>query len=238
MSVQADYARFFGRELATVRDQLLAYPDNSSVWVLPNGLPNSAGTLALHIAGNLRWFIGAQLGGSGYVRDRDAEFASRDVDRAELVRKIEAAADEVTRALATLDDASRLEDGGIEAVTMTHHQLHAGAFHRCLHAGTVVQGQGQRLFHQHVFAGRSRQTDMFGMAFMRCGDIHRIHAGIVAQRLHRGMNAAGKILNETIAGLLAWIAGGHQLQPGIGDKAGQHQGEGATEACNADAQSR
>ena len=48
MSVQADYARFFGRELATVRDQLLAYPDNSSIWALPNGLPNSAGTLALH----------------------------------------------------------------------------------------------------------------------------------------------------------------------------------------------
>ena len=64
MSVQADYARFFGRELATVRDQLLAYPDNSSIWALPNGLPNSAGTLALHIAGNLRWFIGAQLGGT------------------------------------------------------------------------------------------------------------------------------------------------------------------------------
>ena len=82
MSVQADYARFFGRELATVRDQLLAYPDNSSVWVLPNGLPNSAGTLALHIAGNLRWFIGAQLGGSGYVRDRDAE-GSEDADRAD-----------------------------------------------------------------------------------------------------------------------------------------------------------
>ena len=50
--------------------------------------------------------------------------------------------------------------------------------------------------------------------------------------------SAGKILHEAIAGLLARIAGSHQLQPGIGHKAGQHQGEGAPEACNADAQSR
>jgi uncharacterized damage-inducible protein DinB len=122
MSVQGDYARYFGRELATTRDQLLAYPDNDSIWALPNGLPNSAGTLALHLAGNLRWFIGAQLGGSGYVRNRDLEFSARGVPRDELVRHIEAASDEVTRALAQLDDARLgqtypLEVGGVKMPT-------------------------------------------------------------------------------------------------------------------------
>ena len=114
MSVQSDYARFIRRELATVRDELLAYPDDKSIWALPPGLPNSAGTLALHIAGNLRWFIGAQLGKTGYIRDRDAEFRKRDVPRDELVRQVEAAADEVTRTLAqvepkVLDDIFPLE---------------------------------------------------------------------------------------------------------------------------------
>lgn len=134
MSVQGDYARFFGRDLATVRDELLAYPDEATIWALPAGLPNSSGTLALHIAGNLRWFIGAQIGGSGYVRDRDAEFSQRNVERATLVRNIEAASDEVARALAhvdenQLDQPFPLEVGGVRMPTgrlIGHLAVHLG----------------------------------------------------------------------------------------------------------------
>jgi uncharacterized damage-inducible protein DinB len=149
MSVQGDYARFFGRELATVRDQLLAYPDADSIWALPSGLPNSAGTLALHIAGNLRWFIGAQLGGNNYVRDRDAEFALRGVARDDLVRNIEAASDEVTRALAQLDDSSLdqpfpLEVGGV--------RLPTGRFigHLAVH---LAYHLGQMDYHRRIVTG-------------------------------------------------------------------------------------
>src|SRR5438046_1266816 len=35
---------------------------------------NSIGHLVLHLTGNLNHFVGAQLGGSGYVRDREREF--------------------------------------------------------------------------------------------------------------------------------------------------------------------
>lgn len=149
MSVQGDYARFIGRELTTVRDQLLAYPDTAAIWALPAGMPNSAGTLALHMAGNLRWFIGAQLGGSGYVRDRDAEFSLRGISRDELVQIVEAAADEVTRALAMLD-ASRLDEpfplevGGV--------RLSTGRFvgHLAVHLGYHL---GQMDYHRRVVTG-------------------------------------------------------------------------------------
>ena len=103
MSSLADVSRLIARELATLRDELLAYPDDASVWALPAGVPNSAGTLTLHLAGNLRWFVGAQLGATAYVRDREAEFATRDLPRAELMALIERTADEVTRSLAALD---------------------------------------------------------------------------------------------------------------------------------------
>ena len=149
MSVQADYARFFGRELATTRDQLLAYPDEQSIWALPNGLPNSSGTLALHMAGNLRWFIGAQLGGGNYVRDRDLEFSARGVPRDELVRGIENASDEVTRALAQLDDLRLdqpfpLEVGGV--------RLPTGRFigHLAVH---LAYHLGQMDFHRRIVTG-------------------------------------------------------------------------------------
>lgn len=79
------------RELGAVRRTIEAYPDEASVWKDLPGLPNSGGTLVLHIAGNLQHFFGTVLGGSAYKRDRDAEFSRRDVPRADLVREIQAA---------------------------------------------------------------------------------------------------------------------------------------------------
>jgi uncharacterized damage-inducible protein DinB len=154
MSVQADYARYFGRELATVRDELLAYPDSAAIWTLPAGLPNSAGTLALHIAGNLRWFIGAQLGGGAYVRDRDAEFNARNVPREDLIRQVESAADEVTRALAQLDPSRLdqpfpLEVGGVKLPT--------GRFigHLAVH---LAYHLGQLDYHRRIVTGVNKSV--------------------------------------------------------------------------------
>ena len=103
--LQHELSRLVNRELAALRDELLAYPDEAMIWARSGGTPNSAGTLTLHLVGNLRWYIGAQYGATGYVRDRDKEFSQRDVPRDELLRLIAAAADEVTRTFATVDPA-------------------------------------------------------------------------------------------------------------------------------------
>jgi hypothetical protein len=93
-------AQVFARDIATVKAEVLAYPDDASLWVEVPGLPNSGGTLALHLAGNLRHFIGAGMGASGYVRHREAEFATRGTSRAEVAALIEATATEVAAAFA------------------------------------------------------------------------------------------------------------------------------------------
>jgi hypothetical protein len=80
------------RELAAVRRSVEAYPDDRSLWIHPQGLPNAGGTIALHVAGNLQHFFGARLGQTGYVRNRDAEFAKRDVPRKEILAQLDAAA--------------------------------------------------------------------------------------------------------------------------------------------------
>jgi len=96
------------RELAAVRRSVEAYPDDASLWRLPAGLPNAGGTLVLHIAGNLRHYVGRMLGGVPYERDREAEFARRDVARDALLAEIDAAHDAVEQSLATVsDDAIR-----------------------------------------------------------------------------------------------------------------------------------
>jgi uncharacterized damage-inducible protein DinB len=76
------------REIATLERELDLYPDESSIWKELPGLPNSAGTLLLHLTGSLQHFFGATLGNTGYVRDRAAEFSQRDVSRLELRQQL------------------------------------------------------------------------------------------------------------------------------------------------------
>lgn len=92
------------RDLQALAREVQAYPDDASLWQLPEGVLNSTGTLVLHLTGNIQHYVGARLGGTGYVRDRAAEFAARDVPRATLLRQIEAASAAVRVAADKLDD--------------------------------------------------------------------------------------------------------------------------------------
>jgi uncharacterized damage-inducible protein DinB len=84
-------AAILDRDLRALRREVEAYPDERDLWTTVPGLPNVGGTLVLHLAGNIQHYIGAMLGRTGYVRNRPAEFARRDVPRSELIRDIEAA---------------------------------------------------------------------------------------------------------------------------------------------------
>jgi len=83
------------RDLRALAREVEAYPADALVWELLPGTANSAGTLALHLVGNLEHFVGAVLGQTRFVRDREAEFAARGLTRAELLARIETAAKSV-----------------------------------------------------------------------------------------------------------------------------------------------
>ena len=108
-AITTDLARHILRDLKSVKDELNAYPDDATVWAMPPGAPNSGGTLALHMAGNLQHFIGAGLGQKGYVRDREGEFGRRDVPRAELIAEVERAEKVIADVL--LEAPSSMLDG-------------------------------------------------------------------------------------------------------------------------------
>lgn len=93
------------RELRAFRRELEGYPDDASVWRQVPGIPNTGGTLALHVAGNIQHFFGGILGRDGYKRDRDSEFARRDVPRKELLSGIDSAIASVERTMPKLSDA-------------------------------------------------------------------------------------------------------------------------------------
>lgn len=92
------------RELITLRKEIEAYPSDESLWRVAPGITNSGGTLALHLAGNLQHFIGAVLGGSDYIRDRDAEFSVRGLPRAEVLNRIDQATASLTQTFRSLTD--------------------------------------------------------------------------------------------------------------------------------------
>lgn len=93
------------RDLRSLDRQIAAYPDDASLWVTPPGISNSAGVLAQHLCGNLRHFVGAVLAGTGFARDREAEFATRDRTRAELRAELATAVEELEPALARITSA-------------------------------------------------------------------------------------------------------------------------------------
>jgi hypothetical protein len=79
------------RELDAFKRQIAAFSDDSGPWQTRPGITNTAGTLALHCAGNIQHFLGARLAGTGYVRQRDLEFSRRDVPRNEIIAELDRA---------------------------------------------------------------------------------------------------------------------------------------------------
>jgi hypothetical protein len=128
------------RELRAVRREVAAYPDDAALWRELPGVPNAGGTLALHLVGNLRHYVGAVLGGTGYVRDRPREFAARGVPRAEVLAQLDAALADVTRVLPALDAATLAaeypERFGGQAFTTAEFLVHVGA-HLAYHLGQL-----------------------------------------------------------------------------------------------------
>jgi hypothetical protein len=62
-------------KLAGVVRELAAPLNEEQFWAKPFPFGNSFGNLVLHLTGNLNYYIGAQIAGTGYVRDRPQEFA-------------------------------------------------------------------------------------------------------------------------------------------------------------------
>ncbi len=104
----ADLSQLFKRDLEKTIRELEAYPSEASLWAVAPGITNSAGNLTLHIVGNLNQFIGVDLGGTSFVRNREAEFASKDVPRSELVAQLEATITTIESVLPRLE-AAQLE---------------------------------------------------------------------------------------------------------------------------------
>lgn len=101
---QESLAELFIRDIDRAMIALKAYSNEETLWLKDHEIPNSAGNLFLHICGNLRHFIGAVLGESGYIRRRDDEFNLTGVKRSELLAELKTTKKMLKEVLPNLSD--------------------------------------------------------------------------------------------------------------------------------------
>lgn len=107
-------AELFERELLKLKDELNKFKDENNIWQAADGITNTAGTLTLHLLGNLNFTIGTQLGQTGYVRNREQEFSLTGVSREKLVADIEKTVEVIKFSFETIDQAKLDENYTLE----------------------------------------------------------------------------------------------------------------------------
>jgi len=125
------------RKLGGMVRELAAPLSDEKFWAKPFAFGNSFGNLVLHLTGNLNYYIGAQIAGTGYVRDRPLEFldATRP-SKAEVLKKFDQAIEMVLVAISTQSaddwskeytavgaDARDRFDMVIQCATHLHHHV-------------------------------------------------------------------------------------------------------------------
>jgi hypothetical protein len=149
-----DVRRILVRELEALAREVELFPDDDTLWRTAPGVTNSAGNLALHACGNLKHFVGAVLGSTGYVRERPAEFATRSGRREDVARQVRETAEVVAKALAGVPESA------LDAPYPEPHdgvQLPCGRFllHLCVHLAFHL---GQAGYLRRALTGDARSS--------------------------------------------------------------------------------
>ena len=130
----------FERDLRKLKEEIGLYANENDLWTVKAGISNSAGNLCLHLIGNLKHFIGAVLGQTGYVRDRDNEFAAKGVPRGQLLAEVDETIRVVTETLKNIPDSRFNEDYPIEKrgeIVKTDHMMIHLLGHLSYHLGQI-----------------------------------------------------------------------------------------------------
>ena len=138
-----EFLRISRRELQTNLQKIekaVAKLTAEQVWDRKHEQENSVGNLLLHLAGNVRQWIVAGIGGEADNRDRNSEFAQREVIPPEqLLALLRKTIEEADSALAAAEGTDLLEKRRIQVFDVTLMQ----AIYHCVehfsgHTGQII----------------------------------------------------------------------------------------------------
>ena len=92
------------RDIAKLQKELQLYTKEESLWITNKEIKNSAGNLAIHLIGNLNHFIGAILGNSGYIRQRDKEFNDKNIPLKLILDELDNVKETIEKAILALTE--------------------------------------------------------------------------------------------------------------------------------------
>ncbi len=138
--IQKNLARLFEKDLTKLKEEISLYKTESDLWIIQEGISNSGGNLCLHLVGNLKHFIGKTLGNIAYERQREKEFADKNIPSAVLIQSIDETIAAVTLTLGYLseDDLNKLYPINVFGYEMTteYFLLHLSG-HLSYHLGQI-----------------------------------------------------------------------------------------------------
>ncbi len=120
--------------------QCLGELTEEEIWKRPNVSSNSVGNLVLHLCGNIRQYIIANLGNQPDTRTRDAEFATEGgIDKAALLEKITRTANEATAVIRSLSLEDLMKERSVQGFQQTgiNSIIHV-VEHYSYHTGQIV----------------------------------------------------------------------------------------------------
>ena len=132
--ISHDFAELYKRDLTRLRQEVEGLTDDTA-WQTAPGMNNSPGNLILHLEGNLREYIGRQMGGLPYQRHRDAEFSSKGATVQELRERVQGLIETIPPVIAAVDLSAQHQEniigktatrGQILASLLGHFNYHLG----------------------------------------------------------------------------------------------------------------
>ncbi len=153
------------RDLGGMKKEIEAFPNDQQIWEVLPGVVNPAGTLAIHLCGNLKHYVGFVMGGIPYTRDRENEFANRSLSKAEISREIESTIEVLKRAFSSIDSTLL---GTIYPERVGGFELNTQQFllHLCSHFALHL---GQAGYLRRILSGSVQSTGPASLAEVALG---------------------------------------------------------------------
>lgn len=98
------FQELFDRDLGRLENEVKSFQRETNLWIIPPGVLNSAGNLAVHLCGNLRHFVCHEMGGFEYQRDREREFSVKNLPRETILNEIQTCRNQVRMSLEGLEE--------------------------------------------------------------------------------------------------------------------------------------
>ena len=137
---------FYERDLQKLSEEINAYENEQVIWMTKDGINNSSGNLCLHLIGNLKHFIGATLGNTGYIRERDKEFSLKNIPKSDLISSVHETKSIVLKTLQKVSAEDLEKDFPLEKhnkIVTTENML----MHLLIHLGYHL---GQINYHRRI----------------------------------------------------------------------------------------